>query len=106
MKRKIIYRTAEEKLKIIHDFQRLGVVAGCRKHGITSPTYYNWLRKYEKEGPAGLKDGRKENLDRALQAKDKEIKLLKEIIVDKELKLKMQQEVIEKKFKAWKKRKT
>jgi len=95
-------KTAEEKVRIIQEISRLGVVAGVRKHNIAASTYYDWLDKYEANGLKGLSDKRKFNDNRELKAKDKEIRLLKEIIADKELQIKLQNEMLEKKFPAWK----
>lgn len=102
MKKRLLYRTAEEKERILLDIKRIGVVAGCRKHNVNSSSYYEWLDKYESQGLKGLRDRRKENLERDVKTRDKEIRLLKEIIVEKELQIKMQQELLEKKYLAWK----
>lgn len=102
MRRKIRKRTPQEKERIIHDIRRLGVVAGCRKHEIDATTYYSWLNKYEAGGIEALRDGRSQRSDADLKKRDKEIRLLKEIIVEKELTIKLQQEILEKKYKAWK----
>ena len=102
MKKNIKRRSPEEKERIIKEVQRLGVVAGCRKHGIWATTYYDWLNKYESKGLKGLQDGRSVNVDREIKKQEKEIRLLKEIIVEKELQIKMQQELLEKKYIAWK----
>ena len=102
MKKRLVYRSAEEKERILLDIKRIGVVAGCRKHNINASSYYEWLDKYESQGLKGLQDRRKENFERDVKARDKEIRLLKEIIVEKELQIKMQQELLEKKYLAWK----
>lgn len=94
----------EEKEKIIEDIQNLGVVAGCRKHDIYATTYYDWLARYETNGLKGLQDRRSVNVDRQLKQQEKEIKLLKEIIAEKELKIKMQEELLKKKMSASKRK--
>lgn len=96
--------TAEEKERIIKDIKRVGVVAGCRKHQIYAPTYYDWLSKYESLGLEGLRDRRSVNADRKIKQMEKENQILKEIIAEKELTIKMQQEIIKKKSPEWKKR--
>lgn len=103
MKRKVIKRTAEQRERIIKEIQEMGVVAGCRKHEIYASTYYKWLDKYMSNGLKGLEDRRQVNVDRELKKKEKEIRLLKQILAEKELKIQMQKELIEKKYKAWKK---
>ena len=104
MKRKYRKLTPEEKERLIHDIQRIGVVAGCRKHQLEARTYYNWLDRYEAGGLEGLKDRRGISSEASLKKRDKEIRLLKEIIAEKELTIKLQQDIIEKKYKAWKKK--
>jgi len=101
-KRKKVKRTADEKLRILKDVQRLGVVAGCKKHGIGSTSYYEWLDKYESNGINGLSNNYQDN-SKQLKAKDKEIRLLKEIIAEKELQLKLHKDLLKKKRLAWKK---
>jgi transposase-like protein len=41
-KKEVMRRTKEEKERILLDVQRLGVVAGCRKHSISKANYYGW----------------------------------------------------------------
>jgi transposase-like protein len=104
MKRKYRKLTPEEKERIIHDIKRIGVVAGCRKHQLDATTYYNWLDRYEAGGISGLKDRRGVSSEANLKKRDKEIRLLKEIIAEKEMTIKLQQDIIEKKYKAWKRK--
>ncbi|MEL6986710.1 MAG: transposase [Bacteroidota bacterium] len=93
-------RSPEEKERIIKDVKRLGVVAGCRKHGIYPGMYYEWSERYESHGLSGLGDRRSQNQERALKKLEKENRLMKEIVAEKELIIKMQQELIKKKYKA------
>lgn len=101
LKRVMKTRSIEEKEKILLDVQRVGVVAGCRKHSIDPTTYYNWLEKYEAHGIDGLADRRGRTNDRMLRKAEKEIKLLKEILAEKELELKMKDELLKKKMAQW-----
>ena len=101
LKKEVKNRSKEEKEKIILDIQRIGVVAGCRKHGIDPSSYYNWLEKYTAHGVEGLEDRRGKTNDRLLRNAEKEIKLLKEILVEKELELKMKDELLKKKMAQW-----
>ena len=96
--------TAEEKERIILDIKRLGVVAGCRKHQISSTLYYDWLDKYAAHGLDGLRTKRNIDTDRKLKRMEKENLLLKEIIAEKELTIKMQEQIIKKKSPEWKKK--
>jgi putative transposase len=100
-KREMKKRSNEEKERIILDIQRLGVTAGCRKHGIFATTYYDWLEKYEAGGVEGLIDRRSLSNENLLRKYEKEIKLLKEMIADKDLELKMKDELLKKKMALW-----
>lgn len=91
--------TAEEKERVIEDAKRLGVVAACKKHDIYATTYYKWVNKYAANGLEGLRDQRSFNTDALMKKKDKEIRLLKEIVAEKDLLIKMQEDLLKKKLK-------
>lgn len=104
MKRRWRKWTAEEKERIILDIKRLGVVAGCRKHEISSGLYYRWLEKYTSHGLKGLHHKSSSDSEKKLKQVEKENRLLKEIIAEKELTIKMQEQIIKKKSPEWKKK--
>ncbi len=101
-KRQMRRRSKEEKEKILLEVQRLGVVAGCRKYNLDPSTYYKWLAKYNASGIEGLEDRRGKNNERLLKKVEKENRLLKEILVEKDLELKMKDELLKKKIAQWK----
>ena len=78
-----MYRSKEEKEKIILDIQRLGVVVGCKKHGIHKALYYKWARRYNAMGLDGLEDRRSVNMEAAYKKLEKENELLKKILAEK-----------------------
>lgn len=94
-------RSKEEKEKIILDIQRLGVVAGCQKHGINKALYYKWARRYNSLVITGLEDRRSVNLDAAYKKLEKENEMLKKILAEKELESKMKDELLKKKIAQW-----
>ena len=51
-------RQAHHRLAIIRHVEEVSgnVSATCRYYGISRPTYYTWLPRYEKEGLKGLED--------------------------------------------------
>lgn len=98
MKKQIHKRTPEEKEKIILDIQRLGVVAGCRKHCISKTLYYDWLEKYTSNGLEGLFDRRGKSMDLMLKRLEKENKLLKEMLAEKELESRLKDELLKKRL--------
>lgn len=106
IKRDMQKRSKEEKEKILLDIQKLGVIAGCRKHSISPNIYYIWLSKYNASGVDGLEDQRGKTTDKAeISRLQKENKLLKEILAEKELENKIKDELLKKKMEQWKKEK-
>lgn len=100
-KREMKRRSKEEKEKIIHEVQRLGVVAGCRKYNVDPTTYYSWLEKYQAHGLEGLEDRRGKSSEAAMRRLERENKLLKEMLAEKEMELKMKDELLKKKMASW-----
>lgn len=91
-------RTAQEKERIILDIQSLGIIAGCRKHGISKSLYYYWVDKYQASGIKGLEDRRGKNMDAHIKRLEKENRILKELLAEKELESKLKDELLKKKF--------
>lgn len=98
MVKRIHKRTPEEKEKILLDIQELGVIAGCRKHGLARTLYYEWLDKYNASGLEGLEDRRGKNMDAYAKRLEKENRILKELLAEKELEAKLKDELLKKKF--------
>jgi putative transposase len=104
MKREIHKYSPREKEQILVDIQSLGVVAGCRKHSISRRLYYIWLDRYKASGIEGLEDRRGKNMDALLKRLEKENRILKELLAEKELESKKKDELLKKKFAQWKKK--
>jgi len=92
----------EEKVSILKNIEKTGVVEGCRQHGIYATTYYDWKKKYEEKGADGLvpRYGRKESGE--LKKIQKENERLKKLLAEKELELSMKTELLKKKMALWK----
>jgi len=103
MKKQLIKRTPEEKEKMLMDIQQLGVVIGCRKHSLSHGQYYAWLDRYNALGIEGLEDRRGKNLDGQVKRLEKENSMLKELLAEKELEMKMKDELLKKKIAQWNK---
>lgn len=97
-------RTAIEKEKIILDIQEIGVVAGCRKYGISNNLYYTWLDKYNASGLEGLEPC-SNNKSAIIKRLESENRILKEILAEKDLELKMKDGLLKKKIAQWNKEK-
>jgi putative transposase len=91
-------RTPQEKERIILDIQNLGVIAGCRKYGLARTLYYDWLDKYNSSGLDGLEDRRGKNMDAQFKRLEKENRILKELLAEKELESRLKDELLKKKF--------
>lgn len=100
-KRVMKKRTKEEKERILLEIQRLGVVAGCRKYGVDPTTYYSWLDKYQAHGINGLEDRRGKSQEAAMRRLEKENRLLKEILAERDLEIKMKDQLLKKKMEGW-----
>lgn len=97
-------RTAKEKEKILLDIERIGVTIGCRKHNLSRSLYYEWLRRYSAHGLDGLEDRRKVDTDAQIKKLEKEIRMLKELVAEKELESRMKDELLKKKHAQWAKK--
>jgi putative transposase len=97
--------TKEQKKRILEDIQRLGVIAGCRKHSITHSLYYYWLDKYNANGLDALEDTRGKSTQSQLNQLQKENRLLKEMLAEKELEARLKDELLKKKMEIWKQEK-
>jgi len=91
-------RTPQEKERIILDIQNLGVTAGCRKYNLSKALYYEWLNRYQSSGLEGLEDRRGRNNEAYIKRLEKENRILKELLAEKELESKMKDELIKKKI--------
>jgi len=87
----------KEKLEILSLSEELGVVATCRKHGVSTGTFYSWKKKFELHGEAGLKVTY-DTKSKELKAAEEENRVLRKLLSDKEIELEVQRELLKKKF--------
>jgi putative transposase len=96
----------EEKLEILSSYQKEGVVKTSRQYGVSGTMIYRWQRSFESGGEDGLKGTKQVEKDLLLSKLERENRELKLIIAEKELALKIQEEVIKKNhllsWKQWK----
>ena len=104
MVKKLHKRTPQEKERIILDIQSLGVTVGCRKHNIAKTLYYEWVERYNASGLEGLEDRRRINQDAMVKRLEKENRMLKELLAEKEIESRMKDELLKKKFAQWEKK--
>ncbi len=94
----------EKKLLILKEAKAEGVKKTLDKHGVYPATYYSWRKKYEQMGEKGMDYGMTKARLKQIRCLEKENATLKELLVEKDLKIKMQQEIIKKNRPLWEKR--
>jgi putative transposase len=97
--------TKEEKLAIIREVSEQGLKATLEKHKIFPASYYSWRNKFEEMGEEGFTHGITPAQLKRIRELEKENKMLKELIVDKELEGKLKDELLKKKFALEKRKK-
>ena len=97
--------TKEEKLAIIKEVSEQGLKATLEKYKIFPASYYSWKKKFEEMGEDGFTHGITPAQLKRIRDLEKENKMLKELIVDKELEGKLKDELLKKKYALEKKRK-
>jgi putative transposase len=87
--------TVEEKLAILKESEAQGVTVTIRKHGIYAQTLYGWKEKYALEGASGLNQAYK-RVDPELKKLQLENQRLKQIVAEKELELRIKDDLLKK----------
>jgi len=88
-------KTAQEKQRILEESKTLGLIETARKHGLSYQALKNWQDIYAVSGPEGLKPGGSK-LSPELKRLQLENQRLKELVADKELELKIKNELLKK----------
>lgn len=85
--------TKQQKLSILKEAAESGVNATLEKHGIYPATYYSWRKKFKEMGEEGLQHGMTRDHLKRIRELEKENQKLKEIVAEKELVVKMHEEI-------------
>ena len=93
---KRVMRSPEEKVAIIKEAEEEGIVATGRKYGIYPSTIRDWRAKYERDGIEGLKIKRSVTRDPQIEQLKKENQMLKQLLAEKELELKVKEALLKK----------
>lgn len=96
--------TKEEKLKIIKEASEQGVKLTLEKYSVFPASYYAWKKKMETMGEEGFSHGMTPDQLKRIRELEKENKLLKEIVIQKELEGKLKDELLKKKLALEKKK--
>jgi putative transposase len=97
--------TKEEKLKIIKEASEQGVKLTLEKYSVFPASYYAWKKKMETMGEEGFSYGMTPGQLKRIRELEKENKLLKEIVIQKELEGKLKDELLKKKLALERKKK-
>jgi len=89
--------TLEEKLEILKSSEEIGTVETCRKYGLSTGTFYNWRKKFDHQGEAGLKVIYASK-SKELKEAEEENRILRKLLSNKEIELEVQRELLKKKF--------
>lgn len=95
----------EEKLSIIKEVSEQGLKATLEKHNLFPASYYSWKKKFDEMGEEGFAHGITPAQIKRIRELEKENKLLKELIVDKEMEGKLKDDLLKKKFALEKRKK-
>lgn len=87
--------TPEQKLAILKEAELEGITQVIRKHGIYSQTLYGWKQKYDLEGLEGLSHPYK-RIDPELRKLQVENLQLKQILAEKELVIRIKEDLLKK----------
>ncbi len=89
----------EQKITILEEAKNGDVGAVCHKYGVSTATYYNWKKRHDARGVEGLKGlYTEESKNKALKEAEEEIRILRKLLVDRDIELEIQREIVKKKF--------
>ena len=89
--------TLEEKLAVLQESENGSIVEVCRKNNLSTGSFYNWKKKFDTKGEKGLQvkyDSRSLEMKKV----EEEIRILRKLLADREIELKIQKELLKKKF--------
>ncbi len=93
----------QEKLKILKECEEKGMKPTLEKYGIYPTTYYYWKRKYYVSGESGLNHGNNKASQGRIKELEKEIRVYKEMLAERELEIRLKDELLKKKYPQTKK---
>lgn len=90
--------TNKEKLAILKEAEQQGVKLTLEKYDIYPGTFYYWKNKLEQLGEVGLQHGMNKNQLAQIRKLEKENRVLKELLAEKELESRLKDDLLKKKF--------
>ncbi|MDM1391155.1 transposase [Myroides marinus] len=86
-----------DKLSILQEAEENGAIETCRKHSLSTGTFYSWKKKFDSQGESGLMPAVSDK-SKELKKAEEENKILRKLLSDKEIELEVQRELLKKKF--------
>src|SRR5690625_7410095 len=86
----------KEKLEILEQAKEFGVVETCRKFTVSTGSYYNWRKKFDQKGEAGLKTTYQRK-SKELREAEEENRALRKLISDREIEPEIQNWILKQK---------
>ena len=97
--------TKDEKLAVFKEVSEQGLKSTLEKYNLYPASYYSWKKKFDEMGEEGFANGITPAQIKRIRELEKENKLLKELIIDKEMEGKLKDDLLKKKFALEKKKK-
>ncbi len=89
--------TVTEKLEVLNHYKLWGAVKTSREYGVSMTSIYKWRDGFEEDGEKGLSGKQKEKSEsEELKRLKRENDQLKKIVAEKELRLRIQEEMLKK----------
>lgn len=89
--------TSSEKLEVINYFEKWGPTKTSREYNVSAASIYKWKSAYEEQGKEGLqKVSKKSPESDELKRLKRENDELKKMVAEKELRLRIQAEMLKK----------
>ncbi|MGL4363542.1 MAG: transposase [Cellulosilyticaceae bacterium] len=88
----------QEKLKILKEASEKGLKVTLEKYNLYPATFYYWKQKYFISGESGLTHGNSKEVSGRVKELEKELKQYKEILAEKELIIRLKDELLKKRY--------
>ncbi len=93
-----VRRTKEEKLRIVAECRKHGIVETCKKYGIYPASYYDWVERFALDDGMGAHPEASKDYLKEIRRLEKENAQLRSIMAQKDLESAMKDELLKKKY--------
>ena len=85
-----------DKLEVINHSNKESVLKASRQFEVSQTSIYKWIKLYEEEGESGLRPIKSQTESSELKRMKRENQQLKELVAEKELRIRIQSEMLKK----------